>query len=106
MEIQVNELTGKNAEELVTEIRFFVAAAKSTNKDFAKLFVSDEIAASASRLASVLRILKALKREGIIQLFVFSGDFLNASTEMAYLKNKYPEILKEERERGFYLLKI
>lgn len=106
MEIQISELTGKNAGELVTEIRFFVAAAKSTGKDFVKLFMSGEFVASASKLASISRILKTLKREGSVQLFVFSADFATASTEIAYLKNKYPEILVESEGREFYLLKI
>jgi hypothetical protein len=55
---------------------------------------------------TVTKILKNLKREGTIQLYIFSGDFQKKSTEVAYLENKYPDIDKIDSEKTFFLIKV
>jgi hypothetical protein len=38
------------------------------------------------------RVLKRLKKQGIIQFFLLSDETDEKKTEVAYLKNKYPDI--------------
>ena len=94
MNITTNELTGKNSELLTTEIKFFIAAAKAVGNDLIQLKIKrlgdDE--REARRMNTITRILKSVKRQGLIQLFIISTEINAQTTESAYLKNKYPEL--------------
>ena len=109
MNITTNELTGKNSELLTTEIKFFISAAKSLGKDLIRLNIkrlgNDE--AEARRINTINRILKTVKRRGLIQLFIISTEIDGATTETEYLKNKYPDITSYiSGDEVFYILKL
>ena len=107
MGIKTEILTGSNSGQLKTEIMFFVASARSRGAELFRikikpLFDEDR---EARRQDSVARILRTLKQRGVIQLFVHSSKFDSSSTEIEYLKNKYPNITKIENDGFFFLVK-
>ncbi len=108
MNIRSQTVTGKSLRELTTEIMFFVASSRAVNEE---IFVLDIKPASLGeldlrRFESVARILKDLKRKGIIQFFASSRDFDSSLTEIEYLKNKYPDIIETKRDGMFYAVKL
>lgn len=108
MNIRSQTLTGRYQRELKTEIMFFTASAKSLNEelfilDVKPVFLDER---DVRRTESVARILKDMKRRGIIQFFADSADFDSSLTEIEYLKNKYPGITKIERDGTFFVVKV
>lgn len=95
MNIANNEITGKNAELITTEIMFSVASAKSIGYDLIKLKIKSiqNQEKDAKRIVLINKILKSIKKRGLIQLSVASTDFENTSTEVDYLRNKYPDLM-------------
>ena len=98
MNLVTNTLTGTASDLIKTEIMYFVAAAKAVEKDLIKLEVN-------SYVDTAEKILKVMKREGKIQLFVFSDSLNEKTTETEYLKNKYPELHEIESKTSFFLIK-
>ena len=82
-----------------TEIMFSVASARAQGMEILKIdFSANDGDGVASTVAKQLR---ALKKEGRIQLFVSTDAIHGSSTEAQYLVNKYPniaDILKEEEK--------
>lgn len=100
MNLVTNVVTGTNQSLIKNEILFFVAVAKATGKDLIMLEATEK------QLDIVAKILRFTKREGIIQLFIFSDSLNDKTTEVEYLKNKYPTIGEIRSDRKFFLLKI
>ncbi len=108
MEILTNELTGKSEELLRTEILYFIASARAADRELLCLNIKkmyDERTERA-RLNAVVKILKTIKREGSVKLFVSRTDFQDRTTEAEYLENKYPELSQIDNENIDYLIKI
>lgn len=107
MNIITNELSGQNAELLKTEILFFIASAKSNEREIICLTIknvfNDE--REKKRIETVNRILRSLKRRNVIQFFVISSEIDEHTTETEYLKNKYPNIALQS-DGLFYILKL
>ena len=107
MEITTHELTGSNINLLRTEILYFIVSARALNKDLIRLnfsgFDPDKIEA---KVLSVIRILKSVKREGRIQLYIHSSDLNGNSTESQYLLNKYPSLSELNTDEFFFILKL
>ena len=107
MKIKTNVLTGKTSDLLTTEIMYHIASAKSLGQDLVKFNVTCQENESEKRFATVSRILKSAKRNGLIQLFVLSTDFDKSSTEVEYLTNKYPRIFKDNNtDEIYYIIKL
>lgn len=106
MNIKTNELTGKNSDLLTTEIMYHIASAKSLGFDLVRFDIICDSSETERRVATVGKILKSAKRNGYIQLFVLSDDFDNGSTEVEYMKNKYPDLLNDVSDENFYIVKI
>jgi hypothetical protein len=106
MNIKINKLTGKSAELLTTEIMYCLASAKSLGQDLIKFYIECNEGEAEKRFAAVGKILKSTKKSGFIQLFAPSFDFDKSSTEIEYLKNKYPELMNEASGEAFYLVKL
>ena len=108
MEIRYQTVTGKYQRELKTEIMFFIASSKALGEELFILKIKpaflDE--RDARRTDSVSRILKDLKRRGIIQFFAVSSDFGSPLTEIEYLKNKYPDITEIKSDESFFVVKV
>lgn len=94
MNIITYEITGKNADQITTEIIFFLTSAKTLGYDLIKLNMKsiENRELNEKRKALSEKILKSVKRRGMIQLFISSVDFENTSTESIYLCNKYPDL--------------
>lgn len=96
------KLNGASYHELNTEIRFLTASAAVDKMALFCLKLSDNRAeSSAEKIKSnVVKVLRTLKKEGIIEFFVTREGFGNESTESVFLTNKYGDFinLKEESE--------
>lgn len=108
MNIVTSELTGKTSRLLTTEIMFFIVSARSMNKELLKLKIKKEENESVSEkeIAAISKILKSVKRKNLIQFFVASTDFGAQSTEIEYLMNKYPTLVKEQVDEVYFIVKI
>ena len=108
MNIRSQIATGKYQKELKTEIMYFTAAAKARGEELFILEIKPVYldARDAGRADSASRILKELKRRGIIQLFADSSDFNSPLTEIEYLNNKYPGITEIKRDGIFFVVKV
>jgi len=106
MNIVENKLTGNNTALLTTEIKYFIAAARSTGRDIIKLVFADRMLDNTAKISTVTRILRSVKRQRAIQLFVVSTDIGDYSTETEYLKNKYPDIFSDKTDYTYFLLKL
>lgn len=108
MNITTYEITGKNADHITTEIMFFITSAKTLGYDIIKLNVksieSKELNEKRKTVSD--KILKSLKKKGMIQLYISASDFESTSTEYVYLVNKYPDLklsLQSDEKTSFIL---
>lgn len=108
MSIKTEVLTGRDYGQLKTEIIFFVACARSVGAELIKLEMKADYAEQevARMMQWASKILKSLKRVGSIQLFVCPKDFLDASTETEYLRNKYPCVTEIGESGECFIVKI
>ncbi len=108
MDITEYELVGKNSKLLNTEILFHITSAKVLGKTLLRLGVKEVFDGTREerRVKSITDILKSLKRRGLIQLFVFSSELKNSSTETEYLENVYPEIKNINTDERFFIIKL
>ncbi|MBQ8689137.1 MAG: hypothetical protein IJ515_02100 [Clostridia bacterium] len=73
-----------------TEILYNVASARVNQFEILKLLPS---AGDGERaLTAAVKVLKGLKRQGRIRLFILSENLFSDTTEAEYLRNKYPDI--------------
>ena len=107
MDIVVNKLTGATQASLFNEIMYFVASANSLGKTLIKLTL-DEYSEDKlpTKITTVERVLKGMKRDGRIQLYIYSANLGGESTESQYLYNKYPSISNFASEGSFYIVKL
>ena len=108
MNIITYEIKGKNSDQITTEIIFFVTSAKTLEYDLIKLNLKliENRELDEKRKALSDKILKSIKRRGMIQLYISAADFESTSTEAIYLGNKYPDLklsLKDDGEYSFIL---
>lgn len=82
--------TSQGTSTLETEIMFSVASARAQEIEFLKIDFSADNGEQIK--AAALKQLRALKKQGRIQLFVVAEDIHGSSTEAQYLVNKYPNI--------------
>lgn len=100
MNLVTYTITGTTQDLIKTEIMFFIASAKATGQDLIKLELEEKQFDMASK------ILRSAKRGRMIQLFILSDSLGDKTTEVAYLKNKYPDIDRLTEEKPFCLVKV
>ena len=100
-------LLGETQSELNTEIRFLVASATVDNKSLMLLrFGVDLSERDQERIKTcVIKVLRVLKREGIIQFFVTREGFELDSTEANFLTNKFGDYI-QSYESGYAYIKL
>lgn len=76
-------------QDLETEIMFSIASARAQKIDFVQLELSDDNEQKIK--VNAVKLLKLLKKQGRIQLFIDSDELRGSSTEAQYLANKYPD---------------
>lgn len=95
MEISVHRIEYTDSKGLFTELNFIIACDRVSHKELINVCLANEGVAETFR-NSATRILKAMKREGTIQLFVFEPEIDNSEkTESVYLLNKFPELSEQ-----------
>ena len=87
---------------------FLVASSKALNNEILALDIKPTSSEESDlrRFESVARVLRDLKRKGIIQLFASSSDVDSSLTEIEYLKNKYPDIIAIKGDGIFFAVKL
>ena len=93
-------LTGINQFDVNNEIRFLVASTRVDGQALMGLTFSTEYPDKQKQYA--VRVLRALKKEGIIEFFVLTDDLNDDSTESEFLVNKYAEYINTEMQ-GIYV---
>ena len=84
-------------ERLMTELRFNIASARASGFELIKIeFPKDDAPDAEKLVSSVLKKLRLLKKEGVVQFFANNDSFERHATEAVYLLNKYPEIASDE----------
>lgn len=92
---------------LATEIMFNVASERANRNELLFLSVSPELT-DRDRTRLILnasKLLRKMKKQGKIQLFVTQDDYSESTTEAKYMKNKYPDI-KSLPEPYCFIIKI
>ena len=84
-------LLGINQNDINNELRFLIASARVDGKTLMTLTFSPESAEKQKQYA--LKSLRLLKRENVIEFFVFSEDLDTDSTTAVFLMNKYGEYI-------------
>lgn len=84
-------LFGINQNDINNELRFLIASARVDGKTLMTLTFSPEVSEKQKQYA--LKSLRVLKRESIIEFFVFSDDLDTDSTTAVFLMNKYGEYI-------------
>ena len=87
-------LAGVNQFDVNNEIRFLVASARVDGLPLMALAFSAENPEKQKQYA--VRVLRALKKDGIIEFFVATEDLDNDSTESVFLVNKYGAYINTE----------
>ena len=88
-------LSGDCQAELNTEMRFLLADAKVDKKELVRFDFEDRASDKEnSRVMScIIKILRSLKRESVIQFYVNDEGFSANSTEAIFLLNKYSQFI-------------
>ena len=92
------ELTGNCRNELDTEMRFLFASAKVDGEELIRLIlpVTEDEKENSRINGCVIKVLRTLKKESVIQFYVNREGFMAASTEASFLLNKYGEFISDD----------
>lgn len=109
---KVIEIESLIADDAAVEIRYAIAAARAETAELIRLDIpfSDDEKEYKKLFNSLVRLLKGMKEERLIQFFATEKSFSDKSTESAFLLNKYPSIficgLTDNERSGFIYVKI
>lgn len=95
MKISVFELKSATSVLMRTEILFSVASARAVGEELVELVCPID---SGRGIKNTLKVLKELKKQNKIKVYVLARDIEGQSKEAEYLLNKYPE-LREYAEK-------
>ena len=100
MSLFLHGINYKDAKTLQTELEFIVACNKVEGKELIKLSLLNEEALLRFKNAAT-RILKNMKRDGVIKLFLFENEFSSEEKmETIYMMNKFPFLFESEEPRS------
>lgn len=99
------KLAGNCRSELNTEMRFLFASAKVDGEELIRLVVPhiDDEREKSRINGCVIKVLRTLKKESVIQFYVNNEGFLANSTEASFLLNKYGEYMSTEVSDDDYI---
>lgn len=90
MNVSVKEIEYIDAKDLSVQLEFAVACAKAEGDELIAVKLSNDDAASKFQNNSS-KILKGMKRDGVIKLFVFEDALTDKDKmESIYMINKFP----------------
>lgn len=97
MRLAIHEIEYRDTSSLSSEIEFAVACDRVEGKDLINIRLKNQNSVSKFVSASS-KLLRAMKRDGIIQLFVFESDLQDTEKmETVYLLNKFPDLSEVEK---------
>ena len=104
MDIVTYPIDFKDIRSLSTEVKFYIACERVAGRELLNIRPADE-QESARFINAAVRLLKGMKRSGMIQLFVFESELADPDkTESVFLLNKFPELASREvSETGIYV---
>ena len=90
-------LDGNCRSELNTEMRFLFAGAKVDGEELIRLDIpfGDDEKENGRLSGSVIKVLRTLKKEGVIQFYVNKDGFAAGSTEASFILNKYRSFISD-----------
>ena len=93
-------LTGTCRLELNTELRFLFASARVQGNELVKILLptTAEEKENARINGCVIKVLRTLKKENVIQFYVNREGFLANSTEAIFLLNKYGDFISDSAD--------
>ena len=83
-------LRAENSESAATEIMFEVAGARADGIELLRINITDS---TGKILSGVVKLLKEMKRKGLIQFYASAKSFSDNTTEANYLINKYSDVI-------------
>lgn len=94
------KLIGQNRSELNTELRFLFASAKVDKIELLRLdpTLTDNEKENARINSCIIKVLRAVKKEGLIAFYVNREGFAAGSTEAIFLHNKYPDCVESDAQ--------
>ena len=96
MSVSSHKIKYTDTKALLVELEFIIACSKVEGNELIKISLQNTDTIDKFR-ASALRLLKSIKKDGIIQLFVFEDDLASTEkTESVYLLNKFPFLADNE----------
>ena len=105
MEHAIYNVTYKDMKTLSVELEFVIACKKVEGFELLKVSLENTNLTQRFR-NSTSKLLKAMKRDGAIKLFVFEDELKSSeSMEGIYILNKYPELsrLTELTDNSVYI---
>ena len=99
MEYAVYEIKYDYDTDIETEARFYIASARADGAVLVRfdLRYGEEKRTVKRRLAVLVRLLKQMKRESLIQFFATEEDFTNMSMEADFMYNKYEKYISTDK---------
>ncbi len=95
----------RDMKDLSVQLEFIVACNKVQGNELINVSLENTEAASRFR-SSAIKLLRAMKRDGVIKLFVFENDLGNfEKMETVYMINKFPFLseIKKLSETTVYI---
>lgn len=105
MSFSVKQITYTDSNSFSVELEFTIACSRVEGIDLLKLSLANPDSSKKFQ-SSATRLLKTMKRDGIIKLFVFENELnLQEKMESVYLLNKFPELsfIEEHSENNIYI---
>ena len=101
---KIIHLSGECFADLNTEIRFAVAEARSEATEILRLTPGNT---DTRAINCMIRVLRAMSKDGLIQFFVPTAQMADGSTEAEFLINKYSaHIASDEWAGADYYVKL
>ena len=99
------KLIGNCRAELNTEMRFLFAGARVDGVELVRLHLpfGDDEKENGRISGSVIKVLRTLKKESVIQFYVNKDGFAAGSTEASFLMNKYGSFISENTADPAYI---
>lgn len=104
MKIEAFTLKAETLPLLKTEILYLIASSRASDMEIIRFDVEAD---SSDRIISyAIKILKSLKKQGKVGVFISAQDIIGESKEAEYLKNKYPELLAYAENEKSVIVKL
>ena len=99
------KLTGRCRAELDTEVKFNIASARADRVELVRLSLplSDDEKDNKRLLCCLIKVLRAMIRDGSIQFYETDEGFESSTTEAKFLDNKYHDYIISSDDKSKYI---